>query len=159
MNQRDLLKALAASRAEVDAALAGLTEAQMTEPGVLGDWTLKDSLAHLTAWEVELLTALGKWARGQTPKPAGDTEAETNALNAKWHKDYQARPLDRVRADYGSVRAQTLRQVEHLTDADLATPRKWLKGGTLHDMILSETIEHDAEHLPQIRAWRESQGY
>ena len=159
MNRQDLLNALAASRADVDAALAGLTEAQMTEPGVLGDWTLKDLLAHLTAWEVELLTVLGKLTRGQTPKPVGESQAETDALNAKWHKDYQARPLDRVRADYDAVRPQTIRQVERLSEADLTAPRKWLKGGTLHDMILSETIEHDAEHLPQIRDWRQLKGY
>lgn len=159
MNQRDLLKALAASRAELDQALAGLSDDQMTEPGLIEDGTLKDILAHLTAWEVELVTALGKLARGQTPKPLGNTQAETDALNAKWHKDYQGRPLERVRADYDAVRAQTIRQVERLSDADLTVPRKWLKGGTLHDMILSETIEHEAEHLPQIRAWRQTKGY
>lgn len=159
MNHSELVKALAASRAEVDQTLAGLTEAQMTEPGVLGDWTLKDILAHLTAWEVELITTLGKLARGQTPKPVGETDAETDALNAKWLRDYQARPLDRVLADYQAVRPQTIRQVERLTDADLTASRKWLKGGTLHDMILSETIEHDAEHLPHIREWRTANGY
>lgn len=159
MNHSDLLQALAASRPEVDAALAGLTDEQLIESGVLGDWTVKDVLAHLTAWEVELVTALGKLARGQTPKPVGETDAETDALNAKWHTDYPARPLDRVLADYRSVRPQTIRQVERLTDADLTAPRQWLKGGALHDMILSETIEHDAEHLPHIRAWRTAKGY
>jgi uncharacterized protein (TIGR03083 family) len=159
MNRDELLKSLAASRAELDAALAGLAEAQMTEPGVMGDWTLKDVLAHLTAWEVELVTVLGKLARGQTPKPAGQTDAETDALNAKWYRDYKNRPLDRVLADYHAVRPQTIRQVERLTVSDLTAPRKWLKGGTLHDMILSETIEHDAEHLPHIREWRKAKGY
>jgi hypothetical protein len=159
MNRSDLLKALAASRAEMDEALAGLSEVQMTEPGVLRDWTLKDLLAHLTAWEVELITTLGKLARGQTPKPVGDTDAETDALNAKWHKEYQTRPLERVLADYHGVRPQTMRQVERLAETDLTAPRKWLKGGTLHALILSETIEHEAEHLPQIRAWRQANGY
>lgn len=159
MNHSELLKALAASRAEVDDSLAGLTDEQMVEPGVLNHWTLKDVLAHLTAWEVELVTALGKLARGQTPKPVGETDAETDALNAKWHTDYQARPLDRVLADYHRVRPQTIRQVERLTDADLTAQLKWLKGGTLHDLILSETIEHDTEHLPHIREWRKAKGY
>lgn len=159
MNRTDLLKALADSHAEVAAALAGLTEAQLTEPGVVEDWTLKDILAHLTAWEVELVTALGKLARGQTPKPVGETDAETDALNAKWHKEYHARPLDRVLADFQAVRPQTIRQVERLTEAELTAPRKWLKGGTLEALILSETIEHDAEHLPHIRDWRARHGY
>lgn len=159
MNHTDLLKALAASRAELDAALAGLTDEQMTEPGVLNDWTVKDILAHLTAWEVELVTVLGKLARGQTPKPVGETDAETNALNAKWHKDYQSRPLDRVLEDYQAVRPQSIRQVERLTEADLTTPRKWLKGRPLLELILAETIEHDAEHLPHLREWRKAKGY
>lgn len=159
MNHSDLLKALTASRAEVDDALAGLTDEQLIEPGVLNDWTLKDVLAHLTAWEVELVTVLGKLARGQTPQPVGETDAETDALNAKWYKDYQARPLDRVLADYHGVRPQTLRQVERLTEADLTAPRKWLKGRPVLELILAETIEHDAEHLPHIREWRKAKGY
>lgn len=159
MMHSDLLKSLAVSRAEMDEALTGLTEAQMIEPGVLNDWTLKDVLAHLTAWEVELITVLGQLARGQTPKPVGENDAETDALNARWHNDYRSRPLNRVLADYQRVRPQTIRQVERLTETDLTAPRQWLKGGTLHDQILSETIEHDAEHLTHIRTWRKAKGY
>ena len=29
---------------------AGLSEAQLAEPGVLGGWSVKDILAHVTTW-------------------------------------------------------------------------------------------------------------
>jgi hypothetical protein len=37
---------------------AGLSEAQLTEPGVLGEWSVKDILVHVTTWEEEALKYL-----------------------------------------------------------------------------------------------------
>jgi len=154
MKPSELLTRLHESRSELEAALAGLTDAQLTTPGAMDDWTVKDVLAHLTAWEVELVTLLGRWQLGHKPNPLPDDDQAVARLNAKWHKDYQERPLARVLADWGAVRQQTLRQVERLKDTDLTTPRKWLHGETLADTIKSETFEHEAEHLPNLLDWR-----
>ena len=53
MTRDEILEALHASRAQVEAALTGLTDAQLIEPGALGEWSVKDILSHLTAWEAE----------------------------------------------------------------------------------------------------------
>jgi len=35
---------------------AGVSDPQLTEAGVTGDWSVKDILAHVTTWEEEALT-------------------------------------------------------------------------------------------------------
>jgi len=159
MTATELIAHMEATRTDMDNALAGLTDAQLTEPGVVGDWTVKDILAHLTAWEVELVTVLGQFGRGQKPRPVPWADEEVEALNAKWHVEYQSRPLERVLEDFEAVRLQTIRQVERLTPADLATPRPWIHGHTLTELIRIETYEHEAEHVAHLRQWRAARGY
>lgn len=153
MNPKDLLRALADTRAQTEAALAGLTEDQLVDPGVIGDWSVKDILAHLTAWEAELVTLLVKVKRGQ--KPTWPAPAEFDDLNTKWHKETKNRPLDRVLADWRGVRKQTVRQVEGLTEADLNQKWGWLRNRVAHDLIAANSYSHEAEHLAQIQAWQQ----
>jgi uncharacterized protein (TIGR03083 family) len=154
MTREELLQALRASRAQIEAALAGLADAQLTEPGALGEWSVKDILSHLTAWEAEAVTALAKVKRGLKPGKIPWAQAEVDALNAKWYKENKRRPLDRVLADFRGVRAQTLKLVESFSDEDLAAPRPWFDNGTLVELIKAETFEHEAEHLPHILEWK-----
>jgi uncharacterized protein (TIGR03083 family) len=154
MNRDELLSALRDSRAQVEAALSGLADAQLTGPGALDEWSVKDILSHLTAWEAEAVTVLAKVKRGLKPGKLPSAQAEVDALNAKWYKENKRRPLDRVLADFRGVRAQMIRQVESLSDDDLAAPRPWFDGGTLGELVKSETVEHEAEHLPHLLEWR-----
>ncbi len=48
MSKARLLENLRTKRAEWDAVLAEVPEAQMTEPGAAGKWSVKDVIAHLT---------------------------------------------------------------------------------------------------------------
>lgn len=158
MLRDELLNALRDSRAQMEAALSGLADAHLTEPGALGDWSVKDILSHLTAWEAEAVTALARVKRGLKPGKIPSAPAEVDALNAKWYKENKRRPLDRVLADFRGVRAQMLRQVEGLSDKELAEPRPWMGNESLADMIRSETFEHEAEHLPQLLEWKRRLG-
>src|SRR5262245_11754717 len=45
-----LLAHIRASYARFQARLAPLSDAQLTSPGAVGTWSIKDVLAHLTAW-------------------------------------------------------------------------------------------------------------
>ena len=48
MTKAEFLDRLRSGRAEWDALIAQIDEAQMTEPGVVGDWSVKDIIAHVT---------------------------------------------------------------------------------------------------------------
>jgi uncharacterized damage-inducible protein DinB len=157
MNPLELTAAIQAGRAELEAALQGLTDDQLRMPGAAGAWSVKDILAHLTACEVDLLTNLGRSRRGQKPGKQVWTQAEIDAQNAQWYADYRDRPLERVLDDFRGVHRQILRLVEGLSDRDLAAPLQWRRGQTLHDFIVEYVVDHEAEHLPELRAWRQKQ--
>lgn len=156
MTRDELLNAFKEARARMEAALAGLSEEQLTRPGLEGEWSVQDVLSHLTAWEAELVTGLARLRRGQKPGKTRWTTAEINEQNAKWYAENKGRPLERVLADFHGVRKQSLRQVEALTDSDLAEPRAFLNQATLADWALTWVIEHETEHAHRIAEWKET---
>lgn len=161
MNKSEILTALRANRDSLLNALDGLSDAAMQEPGVIDDWSVKDILTHITAWEAELVTRLAQAKQGKKPANANFTPAQVDELNAKWHKEYKNRPLDRVLADFRAVRGQTITQVESLAEEDLNDPKRysWLGGSPLWEWIEGDSSGHDAEHTAQIKAWRERTGH
>ncbi len=51
MTKDELIKKIETEWDNLQAALDGLTEEQMHQPGVVGEWSIKDILAHITAWQ------------------------------------------------------------------------------------------------------------
>lgn len=153
MTKAELLRALTDARQQLDATLAGLTEAQLTQPGVVSDWSVKDALTHITAWAAELVTGLAKLKRGVKGLRLNYTAAETDAMNDKIYRENKNRPLHRVLADYHGVHKQLLRQIEALSDKDILTPGPWGKqpqGEWISDWV----ADHEREHAEQIAVWR-----
>jgi hypothetical protein len=154
MNKSELVTALTNSRKELQTVLDDLSELEMIETGVEGHWSVKDILAHLTAWEAEMVKLLVQ-ARN-TKRPA--YLALTNSINDQLYEENKDRPLDRVLADFHGVRKHILRQVDGYTDKELTTPNfyKWLEGKTLAQYIASETLDHEAVHTANIKQWLEN---
>src|SRR5258707_9964375 len=58
MDKQQLLKQLEKAWAAIKESYAGLSDSQLTEPGGIGNWSVKDILAHVTTWEEEALKYL-----------------------------------------------------------------------------------------------------
>jgi len=156
MNQNELLIALQESRERFMDAIENLPDSAMLEPGVNGDWSLKDVLAHLSRWEAELVRALWQTRQGRAPTwPRSD---QIDALNAQWYAEMRERPLHKVLEDFEGVRNQTMLRVETFNDRQLTDPHayRWLLGKPLWQLIAANSFEHEAEHLEQIEAWRKN---
>ncbi|MBD0328165.1 MAG: ClbS/DfsB family four-helix bundle protein, partial [Pyrinomonadaceae bacterium] len=69
MNKAELLENLNTECANWDALLAEVGEGRMMQPGVVGDWSVKDVTAHLTTWERRPLEWLRAAQHGGTPRP------------------------------------------------------------------------------------------
>ena len=67
MDKQQLLKRLEKAWATIKESYAGLSDSQMMEPDVMGNWSVKDILAHVTTWEEEALKYLPLSITGGRP--------------------------------------------------------------------------------------------
>ena len=159
MNKTELLNSLTSSRQRIVEVINDFSDIELIEPRTQGDWTGKDVLAHLAAWEAELVTALARdVAQNKRPKLIDINDAQVEELNLNWHEENKGRPLDRVRDDFSGARKQLLRQIGNFVDKDLTDPKKykWLDGKTLADYIADYANGHDEEHIDALTQWRDS---
>lgn len=156
MEKKELLEALEDERQEMVELLEDLPDEALQTPGVIGDWTIKDILNHLTFWEGQVVTLLYQARQGMPrPSTAHFGKETVDALNARWYATGLERPLETVWQDWLGVRKQLIRRVAEMTEQDLNDPDRyrWLQGKPLYEWVLNDSIEHEAEHADQIREW------
>jgi hypothetical protein len=157
MTKDELIQKIESEWDNLQASLDGLTEEQMHQPGVVGEWTIKDILAHITAWQTRLITTLFKAERGVTPEmtEAGKT---VDQMNEKFYREMKDRSFDQVWDDLDSSYHQLLSRLEGWKEKDLFDPKrfKWMKGDPFAAYIAGDSYEHYEEHAAQIRAWRKT---
>ena len=157
----DKLRLLDMTRMEHDflmRALAGLTVDELITPGVVGTWSVKDILAHITTWEQRFLGALAIVERGETPAwpEAGYTWDDLDDLNARDYQANQARPLAAVWVAFERSYAELVARIVALPEAALITPGTyaWTEAHPLWRYLDANAGEHYREHAEQIRQWR-----
>lgn len=157
MNKRELLDELESSRERILELIDDLEDAAYEEVGVNGAWSLKDVLAHLTRWEAELVKLLWQISQGQAPTTAHFSGISTEILNEKWLSEMRSRPLRIILEDFHNVRNQTMRRLEAFSEQELNDPKfyRWLSGKPLFVWVAADTFEHEIEHYPQIKGWKE----
>jgi len=156
MTKTELIEALEDGHAEMVEILEDLPEASMLEPGVIGNWSIKDILNHLSMWEGQLITLLFQVTREmEKPTTLHFSKETVEEINQRWYAASQDRSLDLIWQDWVSVRKQTLLRVSEISEADLTSPNKflWQKGVPLWQWIANDTIEHEDEHGDAIRDW------
>ena len=135
------------------ARLAPLSEMQLTTPGALGTWSIKDVLAHLTAWHEVGAREYQAIAQGREPliEPEGDVDQD----NARLTEPYRAQSLAQVQAAFRAAYQQVVAAVESLSEADLFEAGRfpWREGHALWEGIAYNTFAHYDEHGPALQAW------
>jgi len=139
--------------------LAELDDGQLTEPGILGKWSVKDILAHILIHEQRMLQWVTQRLRGKhpvLPQPYAMPDDELDILNEHIYQDNQHRKLDEILRDFHRTHAESLRLVETATEEDILDPRRLqLHGGEpLWEAIAANTFWHYEEHSQDIRAWQ-----
>lgn len=162
MEKAELIELLEDSRADMIDLLEGQPDAVLLEPGVVGAWSIKDVLAHLSHWEGQIVTGLFQLQNGTAqPNTVHFSGEDVDAINRRWHEEGKNRTLEMVWADWHGVRKQTIRRVAGFSEADLNDAQRfnWLKGRTLTQWVLNDSVEHEEEHTDQVRAWLQAHGY
>jgi len=155
MNKNDLIQALNRSRERLLRAIEGLEASQLTQPGAVGIWSVKDVLAHLAMWEAQTVTLLYQVRQGMKPTTLHLKTFDNDQQNAQWYEQAKDRPWEQVWADFQGVRVQTLRRLDAFDDHELSSPTRfpWL-GKSLASLIYEWIIQHEEDHAADLEAWR-----
>jgi len=141
---------LEGARQELLAAIDGLKPEQMTVP-MLGDWSVKDILAHVASWEEYSLPDFRRVAQGQVPALAAFREADVDQWNALIMGLRKNFPLDQVLHEFEYYRRATMAALDALPDERFAQ-------GQFPFVLAIVASQHDRDHAAQIRAWRGQEG-
>jgi uncharacterized damage-inducible protein DinB len=123
-------------------AIDGIPDDRMEEPGVAGEWSVKDLLGHIAFWEDR---ASGHIERALAGLPDEESDAVVEELNAADHAARHDRTLSEERAALHRAHAAVIEQLESVAGLDAAQ---------LDEAVSWDTYRHYAEHVPDIRAWR-----
>jgi len=143
----EALNRVRTAHARLEQVIAPLTSEQMEAEGMVGGWSVKATLGHITWWEEVALHALRE-------QPDEDIlpgeEWNTDRANAVLFARNQRRPLDEVLAAFHASYAELLRELERMPAARLDEPGP--HGGSVSDLIAGNTYEHYDEHANLLEA-------
>lgn len=156
----ELLERIASERAALEHVIKTLEEPELTGPVLDDGWSIKDAIAHITAWERRMLRGIEAWKRGDTPAwpEPGATMADVDRLNERDLAANRDRPLGDVLSEARASYAAIVSAVEALPAQELASPTPWSNTYPLALLVRANTDEHYREHLDLIEAWWAGQG-
>ena len=151
MRKEQLLERLDKAWRELIVSYAGLSEAQLTQSGVVGDWSVKDLLAHVTTWEEESLKHLPHIHAGETPPRYSVAYGGIDAFNALMTEQKRALSLAEVLRQLDETHR---RLVEYVRDA----PEEQFTSDTrFRRRLRLDTYSHYPIHTKMIAEWRTRQ--
>ncbi|MCH8814238.1 MAG: ClbS/DfsB family four-helix bundle protein [Chloroflexi bacterium] len=155
----ELPKRIETARAALDDLIAGLSDDQLVAPAPNGGWSVKDHLAHLSAWEAGIAALLRRRPRYLAMQLDAETylNTDTDGLNAIIYQRNKDRSLEDVRADLSHAQRRLLEALSGLTDADLLKTYSHYQpdedsGTPIVGWITGNTYDHYDEHRTLIEA-------
>jgi uncharacterized protein (TIGR03083 family) len=147
---------MADARERLLAALEGLSDDQMLQPGVCGDWSVRDIVAHVAAWDREVTAMFEGMLKGERTPFLDFDEDELEQFNQERHAATLNVPVSNAIAELMASRQDLLDLLRATDNAKLFAPAP---GDEHADMsiaaCLSAQISHDEEHAEMIEGWRE----
>ena len=168
MDKETFLATLRQERVEWDALLAQVPASRMTTPGIEGQWSVKDVIAHIATYEewtaVELLKALAISPGSTITDFSSISSADVHVRNARIFEQHQAKSLIDVQEYSQKAFTFLLEAVEYLSDDDLLSTdalngrlEPFWAGRPLWKGLASNSYSHYHEHIPLLQNWLKQQ--
>jgi hypothetical protein len=150
MKKTELQERVRETHAELAQALAGLTEEEATRAaGFNAQWSVKDALSHIAAWEVEAARVIKEIQAG-TWKPRRMSEEMIDEFNRQAVESRRERSFPQVREEFDAAHSEMERIISSLPDeVDESSP--------VYKYIEGTTFRHFAHHGAQIKAMRNAE--
>ena len=151
-NKPSLLEFIRNEHNLLELTLARLTHTQMLLPGVEGEWSVKDILAHISTWERCMIEWTGSLLRGE--KPATPVPWDVDRMNSETYAQIREKPLADVLEEFHRSYWDSLALVESLGEEQLQTNYSdtWPMG-LLWTGIAANMNLHYKEHREHIQDW------
>jgi hypothetical protein len=144
-----LLKRLDTAWAAFIESYAGVPDARLVEPGAMGDWSVKDILAHVTTWEEEALKHLPLIIEGGRPPRYSMKYGGIDAFNARMTEQKRGLSLADVRRQLDETHRRLVDFIRSAPEDQLARETRFRR------RLRLDTYGHYPKHAEAIRAWRE----
>lgn len=152
----ELVEVMKMERANWTALLLEIGVSRLADPGVEGDWSIKDIVAHLTHYENAVADWLTALLNGAPKPPAEFAGLSMDERNALIYERHHTRSLAEVLADSERAFKRSIDVVRRLRDEqlhDLEFTRRFGVDYSAHDLIEGDTYGHYREHITSVRAW------
>ncbi|HEX8749286.1 MAG TPA: maleylpyruvate isomerase N-terminal domain-containing protein [Pyrinomonadaceae bacterium] len=148
MKKSEIIERVRASHQKLTDALEGLSQDEDTRKGLTEQWSIKDALSHITAWEIEGARSLREIQAG-TWKPRKLNRELIDEFNARAVMERAARSFAEVREEFDRAHAEMEQVMASLPDEieEKSPAYKFIEG---------VTFEHHAHHAEQIANYRNS---
>ena len=149
-DKQEILSDTERAYTELREAVDGIPEARMSEPW-LGTWGTREIAVHISGWHREMVPALERVARGQSPYPDGVSYDDYDAWNARFVDAKRGVKVADVLAELAASHRAFMAAAATLPAPQLAA------GGAARELVAGVGAQHYREHAAQIRAWRAEQ--
>lgn len=149
-----LLDTIRSGRDQWDSLLAKINTSDMTQSGAKGTWSIKDIIAHITWYELEIVTVLQEHVLAGSDLWNLTQEERNEAINKK----YLNSSLKEVLAESKETIHRLLEAIQSLSQDELMNPRyyrnmpeEWVPW----ELIAENTYKHYQQHIHSLREWLE----
>jgi hypothetical protein len=149
MKKQQYLDKLEALWAKFNESFAGLTDDQLTEPGVTGDWSVKDILAHVSWWEDESIKHLPMILQGEQPPRYSRLYGGIDAFNALMTEQWRELTLPEVRQRLEATHKNLMDYLHSVPEDQYAKETRFRR------RLGWDSYKHYPLHTQAIQEWRE----
>jgi hypothetical protein len=153
----ELINKMISARRQLDSLLDQIDPTMMTIPGAAGEWSVKDIIAHINAYDRWL--ALTMALKGQKPPDLWMEDLPLDKFNQLLYEQIRDLPLEQVLLESRQLWRQILEATQALPEDYLFAERSIQGDPDLFrpcDILRSESYGHYLDHLADLRAWIEA---
>lgn len=164
--KKHILAALREQFERGDAALADLSEEEIHTPSFDLNWSVRDVIAHLWAWQQVSIARMEAGALDRAPEyPAWITrlgeswEEDADRVNALTFENNHKKPWTEVHQNWRNGFQRFLELGNQISERDLLDGSRypWLHGYPLASILVA-SYEHHQEHFDKLLDWKKKHG-
>jgi DinB superfamily len=148
MKKDQVLNRLEKAWATFHESYAGLSDPQLMETGVTGEWSVKDILAHVTTWEEEALSYLPLILTGGKP-PRYIQFGGIDAFNAQMAEQKREMALSDVLRQLDETHRRLIDYLQNVPEEHFTRETRF------RHRLRIDTYSHYPLHARAIQEWRE----